>query len=107
MTDTATVDIEVVEDSETTASVAPNPVPINEDYASIQLSQLPHDDVVVTSIHLHDSMGRLIASFDPMQVYNGEGAYRIPIDTLRSGLYYATLELSDGDPIGIKFLVSN
>jgi len=113
LTDTATIEIEVTEDnapstidSSVIAIIAPNPVPADTDIVNILLSEIP-EDVVVTSIHLHDSTGRLIATFDPMQVYDGEGAYGIPIDTLRSGLYYATIELSKGDPIGIKFLVSN
>ncbi|MDF0717410.1 PKD domain-containing protein [Muricauda sp. 334s03] len=110
LTDTATVEIEVIEsESETdaTAIIAPNPVPITDETVSIQMSELP-ESIVVTTIHLHDSMGRLVGTFDPGQTYdNSLDAYRVPVFNLRSGLYYVTLELSDGDPIGIKFLVSN
>ena len=115
LTNTASIDIEVTEPNEPNtnepgsakASIAPNPVPITDDFASVQISELP-DGVVVTKIHLHDSTGRLVGTYDPAQLYDAEfDTYRIPIFTLRSGLYYTTIELSSGDPIGIKFLVSN
>ncbi len=115
LTNTAAIDIEVTEPNEPNtnepgsakASIAPNPVPITDDFASVQISELP-DGVVVTKIHLHDSTGRLVGTYDPAQLYDAEfETYRIPIFTLRSGLYYTTIELSSGDPIGIKFLVSN
>ncbi|MEP5376032.1 MAG: PKD domain-containing protein [Hyphomicrobiales bacterium] len=85
-----------------TAVIARNPA---KDIAMVQLVQAP-EDVVVTNVGLHDSSGRLIASYLPQQLFVS-GSYEIPIGTLRDGLYYITLELNEGDPIGLNLLVKN
>jgi len=124
LTDTATIEIEVTEPNETNtnesdetkAIVAPNPVPIkvadspDDVVVKVQITNLP-DDVLVTAIQLYDSTGRLLGTFDPAQEYDSsEDAYKIPIDSLRmvrSGLYYIKIELSRGESLAVKFLVSN
>jgi|UPI0008355416 PKD repeat protein len=105
LTNSTSITIEVSDNAPTglemSAIVAPNPA---RDYANLQVTNLP-DGVVITKINLHDSIGRLMESIDPVQVDGG--AYSIPTYMLRDGLYYITIELSEGDPIGIELLVRN
>ncbi|WP_167960949.1 PKD domain-containing protein, partial [Saonia flava] len=84
------------------AILAPNPASV---FANLQVMNLP-DGVMVTRINLHDSTGRLLESYEPQEILV-ERLYEIPIFGLRDELYYITIELSQGDPVGIELLVKN
>lgn len=106
-TDTATVTIEVQDNTtqqtgDLVMSVAPNPA---TRVAQLYVMEMP-EDVVVTKIHLHDSTGRLLGSFEPQDVLT-DGFYELPIGTLRDGLYYLQIEMNNGDPVGIRLLIEN
>ncbi|WP_242528046.1 PKD domain-containing protein [Allomuricauda sp. CAU 1633] len=105
--DSTTITIEVGSGLEMEAIVAPNPVRIEDDYASLRVRNL--NGATVTKINLHDAIGRLMESHEPAEVHvdGTSGDYAIPIFTLRDGLYYITVELSEGDPIGVALLVRN
>ena len=109
LTDTEVVEIDVIDNTtlelDMQAVIAPNPTFPSDDFALIYVSDLP-DDVVVTKINLHDSTGRLQGRFTAQSIFNG-GRYEIPIFGLRDGLYNVTLEMSEGDAIGIQLLVKN
>ncbi|MGD1945197.1 MAG: PKD domain-containing protein [Croceivirga sp.] len=109
LTDTEVVEIDVIDNTtlelDMQAVIAPNPTFPSDDFALIYVSDLP-DDVVVTKINLHDSTGRLLGVFTAQSIFNG-GRYEIPIFGLRDGLYNVTLEMSEGDAIGIQLLVKN
>ncbi len=106
LSSTASVTIEVMENTplgvEMAAIVAPNPA---SNFANLQVLNLP-TGVMVTSINLHDSTGRLLGAFEPQLIFSGE-SYEIPIFGLRDGLYYITIEMTEGDPMGIQLLVKN
>jgi PKD repeat protein len=109
LTDTTSVTIEVMDNApsgvEMSVIVAPNPA---RDYANLQVMNLSNG-AVITKINLHDSIGRLMESHEPAEVSvdGTSGDYAIPIFTLRDGLYYITVELSEGDTIGVALLVRN
>jgi PKD repeat protein/glucose/arabinose dehydrogenase len=103
-TESITIEVNGSSSSETSIAVliAPNPA---SEIASISLVEMP-ENVIVTNIHLSDSSGRYLGTFDPQEVFAG-GAYQIPVGTLRNELYYVTLEFNNGDPIVLRLLVRN
>ncbi len=106
LSDSASITIEVMDNTtlgvEMAAIVAPNPA---SNFANLQVVNLPIENMAI-GIKLHDSTGRLLGSFDPLEIFDGE-QYTIPISSLRDGLYYITIEMNQGDPIGIELLVKN
>jgi PKD repeat protein len=79
--------------------------PAYDGIAQIQLINQP-SDVEVMVIYLHDSSGRLVGSYDPQDIFTGN-SYDVPVDTVRTGLYYVGFEMSKGNPLLLKLLVSN
>lgn len=84
--------------------IAPNPAGGVDDFAYVYVAP----EVSVVTINLHDSSGRLIASYnanDP--VIQDTNRYQIPVFGLRSELYFITVETNNGEPIAIPFIVDN
>ncbi|GLU44904.1 PKD domain-containing protein [Allomuricauda sp. NBRC 101325] len=109
LTDTETITIEVfeAEADNIVGIIAPNPAPDVDGFANIQLRQMS-SNTVLTYIHLHDSTGKLVGTYNASQSYDMTmDAYRIQVSTFRSGLYYVTIERDNGDPIELKLLISN
>ncbi|WP_055392973.1 PKD domain-containing protein [Flagellimonas eckloniae] len=108
LTDVATVTIvvednNVAENGELQIILAPNPA---TEVAQVRIMSIP-SGITVTNIHLHDSSGRLIGTFDPEEVSIDSNSYGIPIYMLRDELYYLKFEMSSGEPYGIRLLVKN
>ncbi|WP_375324239.1 PKD domain-containing protein [Flagellimonas sp. GZD32] len=109
LSDTETITIEVFQEEtgDIVGVIAPNPAPDLDGFANIQLSQIP-SNTVLTYIHLHDSTGKLVGTFNAAQAYDmTRDAYRVSVSALRNGLYYVTIERDNGDPIELKVLVNN
>jgi len=60
----------------------------------------------ISTINLHDQLGRLIGSFTANEVMV-DNAYQIPIQTLRDGLYYFNIEIENAESVELKLLVRN
>ncbi len=76
-----------------------------EDVANVQVINLPIDRLLI-NIALHDSSGRLIATFSPQTVFSN-GVYEIPVATLRDGLYNISLETNSDMSIILSLIVKN
>ncbi len=80
--------------------------PSQNGIAKVQVLNKP-TELIVMKIYLHDYSGRLISSFNAQQLFVTGGTYEVPVATLRDGLYFVGLEMSEGDPLLVKLLVKN
>ncbi|MEO1012606.1 MAG: PKD domain-containing protein [Bacteroidota bacterium] len=107
-TDQATVPVEVIGDVAVEigeeAIIVVNPP--ETEFARVVVMEM-RSDVEVANIYLHDSVGRLVGVFDPQDVSVGANSYDIPIVTLRSEVYYVTLQMRGADAITLRLLVNN
>ena len=76
-----------------------------QNVAEIAVQNMP-PGAVVSNIYVHDSTGRLIATYLPQQVFEN-GNYMIPVGTLRDELYFVTISTLDGNSSGVRVLVKN
>jgi PKD repeat protein len=80
--------------------------PAETGIARIQIINKP-TEVMVMTIYLHDSSGRFISSFNAQELFVTGGTYEVPVGTLRDGLYFVGLDLSQAEPLLLKLLVKN
>ena len=110
LTDSETILIEITDN--TTSSVDdieailyPNPVRLENGVLVLEMAQVPANMVPV-QLYMHDSSGKLIRSMSPASVFQ-DGAYRIPLWDLRSGLYHLSVKFNTDEIISRTFLKSN
>ena len=106
--DSVSVSIEVTDNNSTgTGStmqlvVVTNPA---SEIATIAVQNIPQGEVI-NSLYVHDSSGRLIATYLPQEVFVA-GNYQIPVGSLRDEMYFVTVETINGETAGVRLLVRN
>jgi len=109
LTGEATVTITVTAENQTESveeaqlTIAPNPASGN--YAELYVT-LPNDRFI-TRMGFHDATGRLIFTYLPSDIFESQGYYRIPIGTVRNGLYYLRVTYNKGEAGAVRILVRN
>lgn len=108
LTSTATLTISVIEDPAGKMNVileSNPPNPADNGVARIMVINQP-TDVTVMNVTIHDVGGRYIAGYlaQDIEVANN---YELPIATLRDGLYFVRVVLSQGESTLIKLWVRN
>jgi PKD repeat protein len=80
--------------------------PVRDGVARILVENLA-PGVVVTNILLHDYSGRLVAEFNPSEVFESGNSYALDVNNISVGIYFLTLEFNQGDPVVLKLMMTN
>ena len=106
LTNTATVTIAVeVASEKMTAMLVLNPS--QEGVARVQILNQPGDDAEIFEVQLYDIGGKLVSSYLVKDLQMDQGAYVIPVDIHRNGLYLLKLIMSEGEPFTLKLMIRN
>lgn len=107
LTDTGSIVITVVKASdsdEISVTLLVNPA---KDVAQVRIMDNGPGLTKVAKIYIHDSIGRLVATYNPKDVV-ANGLYEIPISILSSGeIYYIGFKMDNGELISMDLIVNN
>ncbi len=107
LTDTGSIVITVVKPSdsdEISVTLLVNPA---KDVAQVRIMDNGPGLTKVAKIYIHDSIGRLVATYNPKDVV-ANGLYEIPISILSSGeIYYIGFKMDNGELISMDLIVNN
>ena len=79
--------------------------PTQDGIARLQITNLPNG-VVADNFMIHDYIGRFVMMSDAQTSFQ-DGEYQLDVAILGVGLYFVTVELSDGEILATKMLVQN
>ena len=110
LSDSEVILVEITDNTSTSiddieAVIYPNPISLNNGVLVLEMSEVPAN-MILNGLYIHDSGGRLIRSISPAAVFQ-DGAYRIPLWDLRSGLYHLSVSFNNDTVISRTFLKSN
>lgn len=109
LTSTATITITVSsisEEGDLMGILLQNPV--QDGTAWVRILNMPQE-MDVQAIYLYDSGGKLVDSITQTgQVFSNDlNAFEIPVYGFRTGLYFISIEMDNGENLVVKLLVSN
>ncbi|NAS12381.1 PKD domain-containing protein [Poritiphilus flavus] len=80
--------------------------PTQQGVARVQILNQP-GDTEIFGVRIYDVGGRLVSSYLGEELQTIQGAYIIPVDTHRNGVYFLRLIMSEGEPFLLKMVIRN